>query len=219
MNDIAQVNLSEPPKTDWDNYGGSGKFQVPPPALDAKGEPIVYYGQAGSITEKVNDYALNPDTGQPYLNFALDPFVIATGDFKGYILKYVEVNVKPFMKNNKPTGSHSLGNYLRAAGVAAKPQTNDEYRAAIKLTASKLVGFTIDWQAKNKETAEEIKGFLAFPEDDSRPGQRKCILKAGDFYNVLGPDRKPTGELAKVKSEILFANARLRFFRDASRSK
>jgi hypothetical protein len=115
-----------------------------------------------------------------------------------------------------PGNPNKLANFLRACGTQAKPQTNDQYRASIKAVLGKRFGFTVDWQAYNKDTGEKIKGFLSFPEDPERPGERKAILKQGDQYTL----RDYKGNLLEVKtvqSEVLFANAVLRFFQDPTR--
>jgi hypothetical protein len=217
VNDLAQTKLAEPKQMNWDSWeSGASKWQAPPPALDLSLKPIVYYGIAQTAIERVSDFALN-ENGEPYLNFALEPVIITQGDYKGYTIRFVEASVKPFEKNGKPVNAHKLGNYLRACGLTAKPQTNDEYRAAVRMAQPKQFAFTLDWEASSKDTGEKIKGYLAFPDDPERPGQRKAILHAGDFYQVIGTDYKPTGALAQVKADVLFANARLRFFRDPAK--
>jgi hypothetical protein len=211
-NDMAQVNLREPEVTDWDNYNSGGSSYVaPPPALDQNGRPIVYFG--------IGDAAETTPTKDGFLNVLIDPIkMVRSGQYDGYTLRFTRASVKPFQKNNQPIkgNPNALANFLRATGLAVKPQTNDDYRLAVKATKNRPFGFTIDWEAYNKDTGENVKGYLAFPLDPERPGQRKSILKQGDEYyevdrqgNVLGTK--------KVQSEVLFANARLKFFQDPTR--
>lgn len=215
MNDIAQFNLAEAPQVDWEGYGKSG-FQAPPDALDASGKPIVYYGILGKAELTDPDEGLD---GQPLLNMLLDPIVEQT---TGYTFRFTRASVRPYtvtgpdgQKVAKKGNPNKLADALRSTGLQSKPQTNDQYVAAIKqvVATKKPLRFTIDWEAYNKETGESIKGFNAFPIDPAT-GRRKAILKVGDFYNVLDPKGQPTGQQAQVKSEILFANARVKYFRD-----
>lgn len=215
MSDIAQQNLTEPAQVDWANYGKSG-YQPPPPALDENGKPIVYQGKAAIAKDE-------PDTGElgTFLQFKLDPLTIIGPVGNGYEIKFTRASTRPYTvlqpdgtRKAKKGNPNRLADYLRAAGATAKPQLNSEYEAAVNLVKSKPISFTIDWEAYNKETGERVRGYNAFPEDTERPGQRKAILKAGDVVNVLDSKGQPTGEVQVVKSEVLFANAKLRFFRD-----
>lgn len=215
MSDIAQFNLAEPPKVDWDNYGKSG-FQVPPDALDAAGKPIVYYGTVVKATETDPDEGL---AGEPLLNYLLDPIIL---DDSGYVIRFTRASVRPYsiagadgVRVAKKGNPNKLADFLRSAGAQSKPASNDQYKAAVAqvIALKKKAGFVVDWEAYNKETGETIRGFNAFPIDPTT-GRRKAILKAGDFYNVLDSKRQPTGQQAQVKSEVLFANAKLVYFRD-----
>lgn len=218
MNDIAQQNLTEPAQVDWDGYGKSG-YVAPPPALDQAGKPIVYEGKAVNVTED------EPDTidGNAYLNYKLDPIVITSPEASGYEIRFTRASTRPYMtgpigaKVPKKGNPNRLADYLRSSGATAKPQLNSEYRATVNLVKAKPFKFTIDWEAYNKETGESIKGFLAFPVDPVT-GQRKSILHAGDVVNEVDSKGNIVGSKT-VKSDVLFANARLRFFRDVKQAK
>lgn len=216
-NDISQTNLREPNQTDWDNYNSGSKYIAPPPALGADGRPITYYGIAEKAEEKANQYAVDSE-GNAYLNFQLDPVkIVRSGGHDGYVLRFTEASVKPFEKGGAPIkgNPNKLANFLRAAGLQARPQTNNEYRASVRAAIGKPFGFTIDWVAKNKETGEEVKGYSNFPDDPERPGMKKSILKAGDVVTERDAKGNVTGTRT-ITSEVLFANARLRFFQDAA---
>lgn len=221
MNDIAQVKLREPEQADWDNWGKGSSYTPPPAAKDAAGQFIVYYATVGGATEKASEYAVD-DEGNFYLNYLLEPFTISDGPAKGYALRFTEVNLKPFTKlvngERVPVKGnfHSLGNYLRACGLTAKPQTNEQYRAAIRASLNKRFPFVGDWEARNKDTGEKIQGYLNFPDDTERPGQKKAILKSGDVYNELDSKGNVIGQKV-VQSEILFANPRLKYFQDSTK--
>jgi hypothetical protein len=212
MSDLSGLNLKQPTKTDWDNYNPGSKFMAPPPALGVDGKPVLYYGQVPKTFEFGAD-----DEGN--LNALIDPIVLVKGGqgVDGYTIRFTRVSVKPFKKGDKPINAHSMGNYLRSAQVQAKPQTNEEYAAAVRATAGRVIPVTIDWVARNKDTGEEVKGFLNFPEDPERPGQRKAILKAGDTYTVRD-NKGNILETRTVTSEVLFANAKVRYYVDPSRA-
>lgn len=207
-NDVAQQNLKEPEQVDWDNYNSGSKYQAPPPALGADGKPITYYGKVVEAAESQAD--------NEYLNFQIDLKIVNSGSADGIKIR-TWASAKPFEKNGEPVkgNPNKLANYLRSCGLQAKPQTNAEYRASVKSVASKVFPFTIDWEAKNGETGEKVKGFLNFPEDPDRPGQRKSILRKGDIYTERDFKGNITGT-GTVQSEVLFANARLRYFQDAT---
>jgi hypothetical protein len=209
-NDLAQVSLREPEQTDWVNYNSGGSsYAPPPPALDQNGKAITYFGTAEATETQ-------PDQG--YLNFLLDPVTINRGEYTGTTLRFTRASVKPFQKNgeNIKGNPNKLANFLRATGLAVKPQTNEDYRAAVKATKNRPFGFTIDWSGYNKDTGEKIQGYLSFPEDPQRPGTRKSILRKGDTYYEV--DRQGNVLATKtVESEIIFANAQLRFFQDPTR--
>lgn len=208
-NDIAGLKLNEPEQVDWNNYNPQSNFQAPPPALGIDGKPVVYYGQAPKeFTFDATKEDKNGENGG-LLEALIDPIVIVkSGAADGYQIRFTRASVRKFKKGEKVTEASQLGNYLRACGSVAKPQKNSEYVAAVKQTAGKVFPFTLDWSAYNKDTGERVDGYLNFPEDPARPGQRKAILKQGDTYTTRD------GETKQVQSEVLFANARLRYFRN-----
>lgn len=209
-NQTAQMNLREPDRTDWDNYNtGGSAYSAPPPALGPDGKPIVYRGTVGEAKETAPDEEL--------LNYLLDPIRITDAAYAGKEIRFTRASVKPFKRKGEPMKGNpsKLGNFLRSAGLQAKPQTNSEWRAAVAAAKSKPISFTIDWEAYNKDTGESVKGYLSFPEDPERPGQRKSILKKGDMIIERDAKGNVTGTRT-VESEVLFANARLRYFVDAT---
>lgn len=217
MSDIAQQGLKEPEKLDWENAFSGSTYVAPPPAIGVDGKYIVYYGIVLDAKET------NPD--EDYLNFLLDPIkLVKAGPFDGYQIRFTRASTKPYTVLDKATGQrvpkkgnpNALAEYLRACGMTAKPNLNSEYRAAVKLAQPKVFPFTVNWEAYNKDTGESIKGYNNFPDDQERPGQKKSILHAGDFVTIK--DYKGNVlETKQVQSEVLFANARLRYFVDPNK--
>ncbi len=211
MNDIAQTGLKEPEKLDWDSAFSGSKYQAPAPAFGPDGKPIVYYGQVATATQTEAD--------QGYLNYQIDLKLVRAGEYDGRPLR-TWASTRPFAKKNadgvlEPIkgNPNALAKFLRGAGLQAKPQSNSEYIASVKAVNGKAIPFTIDWEAKNKDTGEVVRGYLNFPEDPDRPGQRKSILKAGDTVT----ERDSKGNIIgtrTVESEVLFANMRLKYFQD-----
>lgn len=212
-NDISQINLKEPAPVDWENYGKVGTYQTPPETRDAKGDFVIFYGTGTPVQDESNE---------GWLQYLIDPLTIKNGPSDGYIVRFSRVNTRPYQdgKGNPKKGNpNSLADYLRATGISAKPQTNSEYQAAVRLVGNKSFPFVADWEAYNKDTQEKVRGFFNFPADPDRPGHRKAILHAGDILSLTDNKGTPTGEIYTVKSEVLFANLKLKYFRDPSRTK
>lgn len=203
---IGGLELNEPEQMDWENYNPGSKYAPPPPALGVDGKPITYYGTLPPATAEVTD-----DKFRTYLFDTIK--LVKSGGADGYEIRFTRASVKRFnnRKTGKPINASAAGNVLRSVGITAKPQRTAEYDAAMKLVTGKTAAFTIDWQAYNKDTGEKVNGYERFPMDPERPGQRKAILKEGDTY--VDQD----GITQTVKSPVLFANAKVRFFIDPNR--
>lgn len=206
----ASMNYKQPDQVDWSNFNPPSKFVAPPVPLDAKGNPIVFQGTLPKECKTEEDK-------DGYMQFVVDPITLKNG----YEIRFTRASTKLFerkMANGevKKQNANKIGTLLKSASIQARPQTNEEYIAAVKAAGGRTAHFTIDWSAYNKDNGESVDGYLAFPEDPERPGQRKAILKQGDTYHVV--DRK--GNIIETKtviSEVLFANARIRYFVDPAR--
>lgn len=195
MADAAGLTLKEPSQVDYDKLGSS-KYTPPPPATDTAGKRITYTAQLPStIVEETND--------DGYRTYLLDPIkLVKNGNgADGVEIRFARVSLKPFSN-----GNNSAALLVKAAGVMAKPQKTSEYDAAMKLVKGKIAPLTLDWEARDKDTGESVRGYENFPDDPQRPGFKKSVLRAGDVYT------DENGAPQTVKSEVLFANARLRFF-------
>lgn len=216
MANTSGIGLKEPDQMNWDNYNPGSKFVPPPPAKDEKGNNIIYYGQ---VPQNVGDDSTLEVTDEGYRQFVVDPVkIVKSGAADGYEIRFTRHNVKKFERNGKAVDASSTGNYLRSCGVLAKPQKNTEYEAAVKTTRGKVFPFTLDWTAYNKDTGEKVNGYENFPEDPERPGQRKAVLKAGDTYTERDKKGNITGTFT-VKSDVLFANARVKYFIDPTKGR
>lgn len=199
--DTSGLALREPDKVDWDHLHTGSQYQAPPAVTGPDGKPITYSGKVMNVIPGV--------TKEGYREYLVDPIVLPDG----YVIKFTRINVKKFIsrKTGEPLEASSVINFLKAAGIQAKPQTNADYDAAVKAVVGRPVNFTIDLFASNKDTGEKIRGFKAFPIDPAT-GQRQVILRQGNTYNVLDDKGEPTGQTAVVKADVLFANAQVKFF-------
>ena len=204
--DTAGLGLKEPQQIDWDNYNPGSKYQAPPVPLGPDGKNLVFTGQLPSAIAQETDK-------EGYRQYVLDPIkLVKNGSgIDGYTIRFTRASIKPFEKEGKVQNASPVGNILRSAGITAKPQKTFEYDAAVNAAKGRVVSFTLDWEARNKDTGETVRGYSNFPDDPERPGQKKAILKQGDVYKTR------EGETKIVQSEVLFANARVRYFVDPSR--
>ena len=207
----AGIGLNEPQQIDWDNYNPGSKYSVPPPAKGPDGKALVYTGQLPTTV-------VNEADDNNFRRYLFDPIKLVKngGSADGYVIRFTRASIKPFERDGKPQNASAAGNVLRSAGAVGKPQKTAEYDAAMQQVKGRVVSFTIDWEARNKDTGEKVSGYDNFPLDPDRPGQRKAILKQGDTYTVS--DRQGNIlETKTVQSEVLFANARVKYFVDPSR--
>ena len=225
----AGIGLKEPSVIDWDNYNPGSKYQRPPEAKGVDGKALVYTGQLpGTIFQGGKNTASEEDVDRDgYRSYLLDPIKLVKngGTVDGYVIRFTRASIKNFEKNGVVQNASPVGNLLKSAGVTAKPQKTAEYDQAMLAVRGRVVTFTLDWSAKNKDTGEEIWGYENFPDDPENPGRKKAILR-GEHTDektgaVIPADtyRNKEGQTVPVKSEVLFANARVRYFVDGNRGK
>lgn len=207
MSDSAQTNLREPDQMNWDKHNAGGKFQAPPDALDQSGKPIVYKAQLPTTLGSPTSLGV---TDEGYRSFEVGPLkLVQNGNgADGYEIRFYTVNVKKFVnrRTQEPMEVSSASKVIKGAGITARPQKNAEYEAAMKQAAGRVIQITLDWRAKDQQTGEEVVGFENFPIDPAT-NRRKAILKKGDVL--------PDGRV--ITSEVLFANARVRYVVDPNR--
>src|SRR5687767_10738948 len=146
MTDIAQQNLKEPERVDWDNAFKGSSYTPPPPAIGPDGKPIVYQAKVSEIKE-TEGKGLDTD----YLNYQIDLKLVGNGVDGTQVRTWV--STRTFTKKaddgtyvNVKGNPNSLAKFLNAAGLQAKPSSNSEYRAAVKLVNGKTIPLTIDWE-------------------------------------------------------------------------
>ncbi len=200
------IKLNEPEQTNWDASVGS-KYQAPPPAKDVTGKYITYFAQLPQTVGGPDTFDVTTDN---YRRYQLGPLtLVKSGPYDGHTIRFYSTTLRPMIdkKTGKPKDINSTTLLLKAAAINARPQKTAEYDAAIKLAKGRIIPVTLEWSAKNRDTGEEVDGFDLFPMDPDRPGQRKAILRQGDILS----------NGTSVRSEVLFANARVRFVQDPTR--
>lgn len=209
--DTAGIALREPESINWDKHeDGGSKFQTPPPAVGPDGKDLIYFGV---LTENPIPTVIEDGEAAGLRKYKLGPIrLVKSGNgADGYLIKFCEPSVKKF-KGGQVEAS-MVSRMIRSAGILSKPQTNKDYDQAVAAIKAqgKPLAFSIDWQAKSKD-GEQVRGYLNFP-IDPLTGGRKAILRAadGDTYTVRD-DAGNVIETKKVTSEVLFANARVKFF-------
>lgn len=207
--DLSQLNLNEPEKMDWDNYHEGSSYRRPPVPIGPDGKARVFYAkvpnQISFGNTKAGDLTIEIGTNRDLPGMTI---VKSGNGADGYELRNTRASVKKWTnkKTGEPMNVSQAGNFLKAAGVQAKPQTPQEYAAAALATRGKVVALTTDWQAYDKSTGESIEGYSNFPDDPERPGEKKAIVNKGDTY--IDKD----GVTRTAQAEVMFANGRVRFF-------
>lgn len=163
--DSVQLDL---PTVDWDNLDsaavGGGSFPPPPQATDAEGKAIVYFGQVES--DFPEDAFGQSQAGA--LKAKIDTITLVNNGpgIDGQKLRFTSISSKLYQdrKTGEPRNSSQMIRYFQSAGVTyLKPQTEAEYKAAVRATKGKLVAFTVDWECYDKQTKTSVvKGYDSF---------------------------------------------------------
>ena len=200
MTDASGMNLREPEVTNWDEFEkqtSGGAYQRPPEPLGPDGKPRTFYLQVAGVTPGA--------TTEGFRSYTLEFKIVKSGSDADGITFRDFASVKKWKKaDGTPLEISQVGLLLKAGGVLAKPQKNNEYDAAVNTLKGKVIPAQLDWRGYAKDTGEKVNGFNAFPVD-AETGTRKAILRQGDSYNVI--DRKGNViESKTLEAEVLFAN-------------
>jgi len=172
---MADVNTAKAPDAiDWANYDAGKSFVAPPPA-----------GDVSLQTTKVDWSTTNDD----YLLALLSVKVINPGkEGDGHEANFVRLSTKKWANRN----GNSMGDYLRAHGVAAAPQTNAEYQSLVNATIGRAAEAAVDRRGYDKatQTPYEDAAFVV----DGNPVT---------FLQLQNPERR------------VFANLNVRWFKSA----
>lgn len=144
----------EPP--DYDNYDdGAPQGSYAPP------DPGRYTGKVPLITDEAFG-----KTQEGYLSVLVDPIEILGNG--GHTVRFTYLSAKKY-KNREAS---QVTDFLRSCGIAARPKTNEEVKAAVKQASGRTFQFGLDWEARNKTTGEKVKGKANFPQDPADPNKK-----------------------------------------------
>jgi hypothetical protein len=204
LSGIGQVN--EIPQVDWDNFNpqaAKSKWNAPPTPVGPDNKPLTYYVQLPSDMSKPERVRT---TQKGDRSFALGPLTfVKSGNsaVDGQTIRFYDASVKLFVNKDGGTSNvNAIGKVLRAAGITAKPQTDEQYQQAVKGLAGRVIPVYIDWEARDRETGYTLRGYSNFtvtrtnPETGAVTTSVQPILRAGDIL--------PDGSV--VQQEVLFAN-------------
>lgn len=188
MADVAQTNLVAFDPIDFDQYedGGGKDFSTPPEGRYVGRAPII----KDDGTDVISDTNSFGRTAEGYLKLNLDGVTLVDGPKPGYAIRYQTISSKKYKARN---GSQVL-DFLRACGIAARPQSDAELRAACKMASNRTFSFQLVWEGFNKSTEENF-GIAECDTDPNDPTKKLSYMT--DPYD-------PT--------KRWFANGRIRYF-------
>lgn len=170
MADVAQVSLIEPEQIDFDKYqdGGGGNYTPPAEGKYVGKAPVIKDDGTLNLSD-TNDFTV---TQEGYLSVRLDPIELLDSSAKGYKVRFTKLSAKKY-KNRE--GSQML-DFLRSCGIAARPKSNAELRAALKMASGRTFTFGLQWEAYNKDTKERTRGWDNFPPNPQNPAEKLPYL-------------------------------------------
>jgi len=191
--DVNDLNLREPDTFDWDEYEPSAGVYVLPPAGIYRLLPI----ELPVVGATQQDH---------YLQFELGPLaVMADGrPWDGFKINYQRVNVKPWPKRR----SHGVADYLTSHGYQGRPQSNDDYIAAVQSLVNHPCVGVIDHKVYCKSCGYTLKGQDKLPKDESGATVTRMVCPNGCRETRVN---EQTGE-ATEQAKMLFVNVEVRAF-------
>lgn len=173
---MADVNQAKAPDAiDWSNYDSGGKTITPPPLA----------GDVGLQTTKV-EWGTTKDG---YLQAMLSVKVIAPGkEGDGHEANFIRLSTKKWANRN----GNPMADYLRAHGIEAAPQTNEDYQQLVNATVGRMAEAAVDRRGYDKQTQQAYED-AAFVVDG----------KPVTFLQMQNPERR------------VFANLNVRWFKSA----
>lgn len=153
MADVAGFDLQPFVPPDYDNYedgAPTGKSYAPP-------LPGKYTGKVPII----NDASFEA-TKEGYLSVLVDPIDVLANEYQ---VRFTRLSAKKY-KNREAS---QITDFLRACGIAARPKTNEELKAALKMASGRTFQFGLDWENWDKTTQTATKGMENFPSDPQDP--------------------------------------------------
>lgn len=178
MADVAMLSVVEADHVDYDNIKAqsTGTSYAPPPEGIYVGKAPIFKDDGGELTNEFTDTRDFALTQQGYMKVKVDPIEIVGPTGTGYKIRFqMPLSVKKYSNRE----GNSTIEFLRACNIAARPQVNAEYRAAIKQASGKTFQFGLVWEAYDKDTQVTTKGESNFPPDPNDPTKHLPYLDDG----------------------------------------
>jgi hypothetical protein len=222
MNDISGLNLNETPQVNWDNFNPQpekkgGSYQTPPVPFGPDGKRLTYYLQLPSDMGKVERQRATKAGDR---SFSLGPLTVVKSQngSDGYTIRFYDASVKLFNGTDKEGNPivlnvNAIGKVLRAAGITARPQTDQAYCQAVAQLGGRVIPAHLEWEARDRDSNFEVKGYNNFnvtrtdPKTGVTTTSVQPILRRGDIL--------PDGTV--ITQEVLFANAVVKSVLDPTR--
>ena len=191
MSNVLQVKVPDPAM--FDDYD-TGIWTPPPQAkqIGASGKPeFVEYRLLAPTSDK---FSFRTDRNG-YWMAVVDGFEIIGYN---YTLRAEYLSSAPFPKKDKAgnvigyRNASTVGNYLRAHGLAVRPASPAEYENFVLVTADREFSATLDWSAYDSERGIEVAAkWEQFPDDPEHPGLKLPYIEQGDkrFWARAGVKR------------------------------
>jgi len=167
-----------PPPEMFDDYE-TGEYTPPPQAKEPDG-----HGRFGYVLYEVTVPAADGFSFKADRNGFLMAVIKGLTLENGYQLRHLYASSAPFPKKDKAgnvigtRNASGFGNYLRAFGLAVRPQTPQEYQDLALATAGQTIQATIEWEAYDAEAQVTVADrWDQFPEDPAHPGCRLPYLE------------------------------------------
>lgn len=189
------MNVVEAEPIDYDNIKeqGSGVSYAPPVEGIYVGKAPIFKDDGSYELSDTNDFGT---TQAGFMKVRVDPIEIVGPTGQGYKIRFqMPLSVKKYSNRE----GNSVIEFLRACNVASRPQTNDEYRAAIKQCSNRPFQFGLIWEAYDKDTQITTKGMDNFPVDPN--DATKYLPFIGDGANRVWAN----GKVKYYKSAIVKA--------------
>jgi hypothetical protein len=156
MADVAQMDLVEPDQISFDKYedGGPKNFGPPPEGRYFARVPLIPAGDDPEVFQK---------TQQNYLKIKIDPLEIIDG---GYKVRFTTLSAKKYSNRE----GNQILDFIHACGLDLRPQTNEDYKNAVRQCSGRTCQFGLVWEAYNKNDQTSTKGAKNFPVgEDGKP--------------------------------------------------
>ncbi len=178
--DVAGMDYKAPDQIDYTKWEGGGPKSYAPP-------PEGRYFATAPIFPLDDDPAVFGRTKNGDLKISLDPIKLQGVD---YTIRFTTLSAKKYSNRE----SNQIVDFIKACGLNLQPQTEQEYKDAVRQCSGRSFQFNLIWEAYNKDTQETAARFAKnFP---------------------VGADGKPQSWLPDPYDDTkkIFANGKVQYY-------